>query len=157
MYSDLIGHKLGDRIVFPAAGYLVQAWSTYATILGRKWDTVPVQMSNVVLNRATVLSEQGVARLKTKILPGLGKFEFENEGDTVVSGNIKELTGKLPTVEDVELALSSLEPSQYIPLSMNDIYKEFRLRGYNYTGLFKGIHKIDNEGMYRIIRLHAPP
>ena len=106
-------------------------------------------MSNVVLNRATLLNEKQLARLKTRILPGLDKFEFENEGDIVVSGNISLLKGKVPTTEDVERAISS-EPSQHMPLNTDDIYKEFRLRGYNYTGLFRGIHKIENEGMSRV-------
>ena len=147
LYSDLIGHKLEDRIIFPATGYLVQAWVGLMSVVGKKWIDTPIQMSNVALNRATLLHEKQVARLKNRILPGLGKFEFEHEGDIVVSGNISLLNGKAPSVQDVEAAIKS-ESSQYLPLGMDDIYKEFRLRGYNYTGLFKGIHEIDNEGSH---------
>ena len=145
LHSDLIGHKLEDRIVFPATGYMVHAWVGFMAMLAKKWMETPIQMSNVTLNRATLLNEKQVAHLKNRILPGLGKFEFENEGDIVVSGNISLFNGKAPSVQDVEGAIKS-ESSQYLPLGMDDIYKEFRLRGYNYTGLFKGIHKIDNEG-----------
>ena len=119
-------------------------------MMAKKWFDTPIELRGVALNRATILSEKQVTSLKTRILPGVGKLEFEHEGDIIASGNISFEHGKVPTVEDVEQAISS-EPSEYLPLSMDDIYKEFRLRGYNYTGLFKGIHKIDNEGMSWLI------
>ena len=115
-------------------------------IFGKKWTETPVQMCNVTLNRTTLLNEKKYPELKTRVLPGLRKFEFENEGDIVVSGNVSLYHGKVPTVKDVEQAIGA-ERSTFLPLGTDDIYKEVRLRGYNYTGIFKGIHKIDNDSM----------
>ena len=46
-------------------------------------------MSNVVFNRPTLLSEQGTAQLKSKILPGLRNFEFDNDGDIFPNAGLK--------------------------------------------------------------------
>ena len=152
IYSDLKGHRLEDRVVFPATGYIVQAWGAYTSVMAKEWNETPIEFKGVTLNRATLLNEKQVASLRVSTLPGLGKFEFENEGDIVVTGSISLYNGKVPTIQDVEQAINS-EPSRYLPLSTDDIYKEFRLRGYHYTGLFKGIHKIDNEGMSWLVHL----
>ena len=60
-----------------------------------------------------------------------------------MTGNIKLLAEG----ESAPVMMPQVPESSYIPLDKHDTYKEFKLRGYNYTGDFQGIEKIDNEGM----------
>ena len=98
--------------------------------------------TNVVLKRATILNEQRVTKLFSTVVTSSGSFQFENEGDVVVSGTVK----RLAEGESAPTQIPEVPESAYMPLNKHDAYKEFRLRGYNYTGTFQGIDKIDNEG-----------
>ena len=62
----------------------------------------------------------------------------------VVSGNIEFA----PENRATSAPLPPRQETTWLPLNTDDIYKEFRLRGYNYSGLFQGIQKIDNEGKW---------
>lgn len=63
-----------------------------------------------------------------------------------VSGRVRvpEEVGKeqltLPAPSSVE------EESKWHELQQADIYKDLRLRGYDYTGVFRGIKQADNHG-----------
>jgi len=76
---------------------------------------------------------------------GTGNFEVFEGGATVVSGTLQ-----IP--EDVSHERASLEFSEaqtsddLLELSSRDIYKELRLRGYNYYGDFCGLVSLDISG-----------
>jgi fatty acid synthase len=76
---------------------------------------------------------------------GSGKFEVAEGGAAVVSGSVQ-----LP--RDISCEMVSLEPPEplhgddLLELTSRDIYKELRLRGYNYQGLFRGLVSADNFG-----------
>ena len=140
-YAHLVGHKLEDRLLFPATGYLFLTWLQYTENRGEQFDSTPVVFNNVQLRRATIVSEQRETTLRT-MLSGSGNFEFYNEGDVVVSGQIKSYPENQANFQP-----GPREETEYLPLDTHDIYKEFRLRGYNYSGLFQGIQRIDNEGL----------
>ena len=76
---------------------------------------------------------------------GTGKFEFCHDGQVAVTGNVGSLTEN-----KAYPVLGSLEQDNntWLPLNADEIYKEFRLRGYNYSGLFQGIRRIHNEGKW---------
>lgn len=115
----------------------------YVDNLGKQFETTPVVFNNVVLQRATILSEQRPAQLNSVLYSGSGRFEFYNDGDVVVKGSVTGYPENLSAFEP-----APRKESDWIPLTTDDIYKEFRLRGYNYSGLFQGIQKIDNEGRW---------
>ena len=78
---------------------------------------------------------------------GSGNFEVVEGGAAIVTGRIyvptdiqSELTGLPPPVVD------SQNNNDLIELSSKDIYKELRLRGYNYKGLFRSLISSDNTG-----------
>jgi fatty acid synthase len=76
---------------------------------------------------------------------GSGNFEVAEGGAAVVSGSVK-----LP--QNISREVVSLEPPEplhddnLLELTSRDVYKELRLRGYNYQGLFRSLVSADNLG-----------
>ena len=84
----------------------------------------------------------GTVKFAVNIFDGTGEFEICESGSVAVKGVIK-------VPEDVNKETLNL-PEPYvpegIPLDTLDIYKELGLRGYDYTGIFRGIKTSDNHG-----------
>jgi fatty acid synthase len=76
---------------------------------------------------------------------GSGNFEVLEGGATVVSGTVQ-----VPdNVSHEGTSLEFFEPQtsdDLLDLSSQDIYKELRLRGYNYHGDFCGLVSLDKSG-----------
>jgi fatty acid synthase len=76
---------------------------------------------------------------------GTGNFEVLEGGAAVVSGTVR-----VPeNVSNETASLELFEPQgteDLLELSSRDIYKELRLRGYNYQGDFCGLVSLDNCG-----------
>ena len=75
---------------------------------------------------------------------GTGKFEVIEGGVAVVSGTVQA-----PNVSHERTSLGfpeSQNSDNFLELSSQDIYKELRLRGYNYHGDFCGLVSLDNCG-----------
>jgi fatty acid synthase len=76
---------------------------------------------------------------------GSGKFEVVEGGAAIVSGSVY-----LPT--DISREIVPMEPpkpvndDELLELTTRDIYKELRLRGYNYQGFFRSLVSADNLG-----------
>lgn len=73
-----------------------------------------------------------------------GKFE-------IIEGGAPIVTGRAYAMEENEnlLNLPEIKPAEgkdLISLNSRDIYKELRLRGYQYKGLFRGLVSLDNLG-----------
>ena len=77
-------------------------------------------------------------------MPGTGDFEVVDNGSLVVSGRISapnEPVLEVPVYDRPAPADSSL-----LKLTTADIYKELRLRGYDYGPTFQGILTASNDG-----------
>jgi fatty acid synthase len=76
---------------------------------------------------------------------GSGRFEVVEGGAAIVSGVVR-----VPANISCERAsLKPYEPcysDELLELSPRDIYKELRLRGYNYQGAFRGLVSLDSLG-----------
>lgn len=77
---------------------------------------------------------------------GSGNFE-------IVEGGAAIVTGRIYVPENINKEIVTLDPpedesdsSSLIDLSGKDFYKELRLRGYNYKGLFRSVTKANNQG-----------
>lgn len=132
----LAGHTIDGRILFPATGYLVMVWKTYAKTRLQDFEKMPVIFENVKFLRATILTRDTPVKLVINIFEA-GEFEICEHGSVAV-------TGKISVPENAEksmlnLPTPSVRTTTEVELNTNDIYKELRLRGYDYSGDFKGI------------------
>lgn len=139
----LAGHTIDGRVLFPATGYLTLAWKTFAKMRNTTFDRLPVVMENIVFHRATILPKDGAVKFGLNFFDGSGKFEICEGGSLAVSGTIK-------VPENIEMEELPLDPIAYdkksgLLLERGDVYKELRLRGYDYGGVFRGINKTDSQ------------
>ncbi|XP_046963779.1 fatty acid synthase-like [Vanessa cardui] len=134
----LAGHVIDGRNLYPATGYLVMVWDSFGKTMGELFTEVSVVFENIRFQRATNIPKDGPLEFIVMIQEGTGLFEIVESGASVVTGRIyaKKNVGRdyrvLPT-----------EPESAGPndkhLLTKDFYKELRLRGYQYSGLFRGI------------------
>ncbi|XP_003739693.1 fatty acid synthase [Galendromus occidentalis] len=132
----LRGHRIDGRILFPATGYMVMAWKALAKRLEKQWEKMPIVFENLNFHRAVILHETEGAELRLDLMGTSGGFEI-SEGNAVVA------SGRVYSPENAEKILNSAIPAitddTEFELGLDDIYKEFRLRGYEYEGKFRGI------------------
>ncbi|KAK5643002.1 hypothetical protein RI129_009169 [Pyrocoelia pectoralis] len=142
----LSGHAIDGRVLFPATGYLTLAWKTLAKLRNEDFEQMPVVIEDVQFHRATIMPKDGAVKFLINIFEGSGEFEICESGSVAVSG-------KIFVPEDVSREFIDLPPptvkseSDLISLTTGDIYKELRLRGYDYDGVFKGVASSDNYGI----------
>ncbi|KAI8423488.1 hypothetical protein MSG28_012603 [Choristoneura fumiferana] len=135
----LDGHNIDGRVLFPAAGYLTLVWRTVAKVNNLNTNDAAVLLENVQFHRATIVTRDTALRFIVTLLNGSGNFEVCEGGAVVVTGRARLVTD--PAAERLPVASFAVEePVEEMPsLDADDIYKELRLRGYNYQGLFRGI------------------
>ncbi|XP_072763346.1 fatty acid synthase-like [Anoplolepis gracilipes] len=138
----LAGHKIDGKIIFPAAGLILMAWKTFAKFHETDFERLPVILENLEFQRVTFMSEKKAIKFSVNILKETGGFEISETGAVVVSGNIRAVE----TIDEERLNLPAipLANKQLLSLNTEDIYKEMRLRGYEYNGIFEGLKFCDN-------------
>ncbi|XP_011142771.1 fatty acid synthase [Harpegnathos saltator] len=134
----IAGHQIDGRILFPATGYMLLVWKTFAKLRGADFEQLPVVFENVHFQRATIIPKGGLVKFAINIFEGTGNFEICESGTVAVSGSIRMSSN----IKEDQLTLPP--PSETIdegvlPLNTNDIYKKLRLCGYEYRGIFQGI------------------
>ncbi|XP_067622493.1 fatty acid synthase isoform X2 [Eurosta solidaginis] len=132
----LIGHTIDGRILFPATGYMTLAWMTFSKMRGVEFNKAAVVMEDLVFHRATILNKESVTKFGINFFHGTGAFEICEGGSLAMSGKIKVVDN----ITQEELPLEPLQSNTIArELIANDVYKELRLRGYDYGGIFRGI------------------
>jgi len=92
------------------------------------------------------MPKEGTVKFSITIFEGAGDFEICEAGTIVVSGNVH-------VSEAIEKDQLKLPPplipvdEETLPLNTKDVYKELRLRGYEYRDIFQGIKSCDNYGI----------
>lgn len=81
-------------------------------------------------------------QFEVSLAPSSGHFEVSEGGGLVVSGRISAASSSV----DLELDISSAENEDGLLLNAGDVYKELRLRGYDYGPTFQGIVIVDQLG-----------
>ncbi|XP_011264667.2 fatty acid synthase-like [Camponotus floridanus] len=145
----LMGHKIDGRFIFPGAGFILMVWQVFAKLHNIDFERLSVIFENVWFQSITFLPENKTIKFFIKLFEGKGDFEILEANTIVASGNIRAAN----TIEKNQLNFSSLpiSPTKLL-LNNEDIYKELRLRGYEYNGFFKGIKSCDNS--FTIGELH---
>lgn len=132
----LSGHAIDGRVLFPATGYLTLVWKSFAKLRNEDYEQMPVLLENVQFHRATIMPKEGSVKFLINIFEGTGDFELCEGGSVAV-------TGRISVPEDVSKETLNLDKptlsqsGDLLPLTLLDIYKELRLRGYDYEGIFR--------------------
>lgn len=134
-YEYMTGHVIDGRILLPAAGYLVLVWETIGIMREQTYTEFSVVFEDVKFLRVTVLPKEGIVELTLMIQKGSGRFEIVDGDTAVVTGNI-HYTPKA-SLEKINLLLP--EDDFIEELLNDDVYKQFKVRGYHYNKLFRGI------------------
>ncbi|XP_046739716.1 fatty acid synthase-like [Diprion similis] len=141
-FEWMSGHIIDGRNLVPATGYLALIWKTLEMMRGDRSLEVSVVFENVKFHRATTIPKTGVT-LQLMIHKGSGRFEVAEGGISIVTGVIRATTN--PAQERVKTDSLRVEEEE-LYLTSRDIYKELRLRGYQYTGLCRGLTEASFKG-----------
>ncbi len=137
------GHCIDGRVLFPATGYLLLAWKQLAKDIGVSYDELPVEFENVTLHRATILPKIGVTKFDVRILQTNGNFVISESGTIAATGRVfipKKPILRFEYILNEELKTEFFDKKELI-LHTKEIYKELRLRGYDYGKTFQCITK----------------
>ena len=144
-YAHLAGHTIDGRILFPATGYLAIAWKTFAKLRNAEYESLPVIMENVQFMRATIMPKEGPVRFLVNIFEGTGDFEICEGGSPAVTGKIRASENIEKDQLNLTVPACKNDP-ELLELTTGDVYKDLRLRGYDYSGIFQGIKSSNNRG-----------
>ncbi|KAH1011869.1 hypothetical protein HUJ04_001145 [Dendroctonus ponderosae] len=141
-YGFIKGHVIDGRNLFPATGYLKVAWEALSHIYGRMGTDTRIVFENVKFKRAcTMPHENNKLELTVMIQRVSGNFEVIENGMSVVSG-VARLVFKDQHMPDVPFSQGVCREEAPL-MSTRDVYKELRLRGYNYKGKFQSVKSCD--------------
>ncbi|CAL7936070.1 unnamed protein product [Xylocopa violacea] len=135
-YAYIAHHVIDGRILVPATGYLTMVWQMVGQLHGVMYEELSIVFEDVKFLRATPIPEKGNVALTIMIHKGTGKFEISEKSTAVVTGTVRVTTN--PSEEKIPAKyLKQIEDEEV--LTNRDIYKELKLRGYEYTGLFRAL------------------
>ncbi|GFW33753.1 fatty acid synthase [Trichonephila clavipes] len=130
----LLDHVVDGRCLYPASGYLVLAWKALAEMFYKNYETLPVVFDDITIHRATILPKTGKITFVVYITYIERKFEICEGGSIVCTGRVNFLE----EMERKDLAhYLNKEDFKNLSLKTNDVYKELKLRGYEYGPNFK--------------------
>ncbi|XP_065209086.1 fatty acid synthase-like [Planococcus citri] len=155
-YEFIKDHVIDGRNLYPGLGYLWLVLETFSTIHGKKPTQIPVIFENVRFERATHVPEKDVLRFHVTIQISSKSFEVSESGAAVASGTIRILENVDKKLENTALTNDKdmVSDSGCDFLSTSDFYKELRLRGYQYKGLFKKVVRANCDGTYGEVQWH---
>ncbi|XP_071569269.1 fatty acid synthase-like isoform X2 [Temnothorax nylanderi] len=135
-FAYLTGHVVNEKNLFPAMGYLFYIWEMIASLKNQEYINTPVVFEDVNFIRATVLSQQNEIELTFSIQEGSNRFEITEGDNAIVTGTVR-----IPTnIENEKISANLAECiDDEEEMNTKDIYKELRLRGYQYAGAFRGL------------------
>ncbi|KAL2719273.1 fatty acid synthase-like [Vespula squamosa] len=144
-FEYIKGHVIDGRNLFPATGYLCLVWQTLGMMIGKMYTDISVVIENVKFNRATTLPKEGTVEMTVMIQKGTGNFEVAEKGVAIVTGMIRVATNLSEEKIPLDVIEANVDNEKEV-LETKDIYKELKLRGYEYSGLFRSLHSASVSG-----------
>lgn len=153
----LAGHCIEGRALHPATGYLLLAWRVFSLTQRRLYDVcfhdverelIPVEFRSVRLLRAVVLQNDRTAQIYVHYDEATGRFEIKEGGSIVCEGYAMSPSEKPNALmyEHVRERLARDTASDKLELSADDVYKQFRVCGYDYGKTFQCIEAASRDG-----------
>uniref|UniRef100_A0A2M4A7X9 Fatty acid synthase n=1 Tax=Anopheles triannulatus TaxID=58253 RepID=A0A2M4A7X9_9DIPT len=138
----ITGHCIDGRVLIPATEYLFLVWDSYSGARGVLTNELPVEFFDVEFLRATTLKKDQTVTLRVEVNPITGHFEVLEGSALVIKGRIGHLSHFTPK------PIPPVHVSSNAPINLlsKDFYKELRLRGYHYGGLFKSVIESTSDG-----------
>ncbi|XP_025266595.1 fatty acid synthase-like isoform X1 [Camponotus floridanus] len=143
-FTYMTGHVVNRKNLLPATGYLFLIWQMIGWLKKRNHLDIPIVFENVNFLRSTVLSKQNLVNLTLMIQKDSCKFEIIEGDSPVVTGTVR-----IPiNIEDEKICSTFVDRNDNDKEEMNikDIYKELKLRGYQYTNEFRGLRSASITG-----------
>lgn len=130
------------RCLLPATSYLHMVRETLVLMTpGQYFNGMNIEFENVKFLRATSLTPNTPVNLTIVIHCGSGAFEISEGKTAIVTGTIRSVKEKIPMTE-----ISEQHNGNCPKLTKDDFYKELRLRGYNYAGIFQSVAEANGDG-----------
>ncbi|XP_070170837.1 fatty acid synthase-like [Polyergus mexicanus] len=140
----MTGHVIDGKNLLPATGYLLLIWKMIGWLKEQDYLDIPIIFEDVNFLRSTILSKQNSVDLILMIQKGSGKFEIMEGSNAVVTGTVR-----IPiNIEDEKICITFIDrnDNDEEEMNMKDIYKELKLRGYQYTDKFRGLKSASIRG-----------
>jgi fatty acid synthase, animal type len=148
-YGFIRGHQIDGRCLFPATGYLVLVWKTFAQLNHYEdYRQMSVLFEHIQIHRATICSLNNKIVFHVNILSNSGQFE-------IIENNAIIVTGRISLSEQLMMQqyhCSTSFDKNTVHLQTNEIYRDFNLRGYEYSGLFRNIQCMTIDGTHGELR-----
>uniref|UniRef100_A0A915JNR6 Polyketide synthase dehydratase domain-containing protein n=1 Tax=Romanomermis culicivorax TaxID=13658 RepID=A0A915JNR6_ROMCU len=135
----MVDHCIDGRVLYPFAGHVVLAWKTYCKVRNLEYLKTPICIENMSVYRATILGQQAV-KLDVDFSAGNGTFEIM-EGDQLAA------CGKISIPENLKIpsTTAAFPITDRFAMTGAEVYKELRLRGYDYGPHFRSIQKASED------------
>lgn len=140
-YEFIKEHKIDGRVLFPATGWIVIVWETFAMMVGMAFENVKVVFEDVRFLRATSLNKNQDVLITISIHRGTGRFE-------VIEGTAAVCYGFIKQMDEITMSeITVLSDENTLTLQEDEFYKEMRLHGFCHLGAFKGVKEIRHDGL----------
>ncbi|EFN62855.1 Fatty acid synthase, partial [Camponotus floridanus] len=137
-FDYMSGHVIDGRNLLPATGYLLLVWDTISLLKGQWLNDISIVFENVKFLRATHFPKQGNLDLTIMVQKGTGNFEIIEGDNAIVTGAAHIASEPVKEKISNHFLLENCEDEEEV-MTIRDIYKELKLRGYQYANLFRGL------------------
>ncbi|KAL6446819.1 hypothetical protein ACFW04_001327 [Cataglyphis niger] len=140
----MTGHVINGKNLLPATGYLLFIWQIIGSLKQQNYIDIPIVFEDVNFLRSIILPKQSSIDLTLMMQKGSNKFEIIEGNNTVVTGTVR-----IPiNIEDEKICTTFIDRNDNDEevMSTKDIYKELKVRGYQYTGEFRGLKSASIRG-----------
>lgn len=144
--SSMKDHKIDSRILFPATGYLDMLWKRYANLLDVEKESLAVTIRDFHLHHAVIIPDEGDLEFQVRISVSSGTFEINESDSLILNGQIERYNPIKNSFNKGETKTSVDNENSRFSLNKEDIYKELRVRGYDYGPNFQIIQSSSLNG-----------